>query len=579
MATGDHGATEAVMLEESVKAEAKQQGHANDDHSPPSQSLVHEKTNNVEADEKAPSITPDGEEPSDDDKRHLRKVGESLPVSAFLIAFVELCERFTYYGMGGLFQNYIQRPFDGSQGRGALGMGHQGATGLNLFFQLWAYVSPIIGAIIADQYLGKYVTIVVFCVVYIVGLFILLLTSLPVSLAHGAGLGGFITAAIVIGLGTGGIKSNIAPLIADQYKRRKMEVKTLPTGERIIIDPSVTIQRIYMIFYLCINCGSLALLATPYMERDVGYWSAYLLCLLVFFCGLAVLLLGKKYYIVRPPEGSVITNAFRAIWIMIKRRSLDAPKPSYQARLGNSQVMKWDDKFIDELKRALIACKVFCFYPVYWVVYSQFSNNFVSQAGDMRGHGIPNDLMQNFDPIAIIVFVPILDRLVYPLMRKMHIRFPPINRITLGFWVGSLAMAYAAIVQHLIYSSGPCYKDPLCPASEDSSGTAQGNHIHIAVQTPAYMLIGISEIFASVTGLEYAYTKAPPSMKSFVQSMYLLTNAFGSAIGMALVSVSVDPKILWMFVGLSCASFIAGCLFWLCFHHLNDAEDELNALS
>lgn len=95
----------------------------------------------------------------------------------------------------------------------------------------------------------------------------------------------------------------------------------------------------------------------------------------------------------------------------------------------------------------------------------------------MQAHGIPNDLMQNFDPIAIIVFVPILDRLVYPLMRKMHINFPPINRITLGFWVASLAMAYAAIVQHLIYAAGPCYEAPLCTASE-VGGTAQGNYVH-----------------------------------------------------------------------------------------------------
>jgi len=123
--------------------------------------------------------------------------------------------------------------------------------------------------------------------------------------------------------------------------------------------------------------------------------------------------------------------------------------------------------------------------------------------------------MQNFDPIAIIVFVPILDRLVYPLLRKAHINFPPINRITLGFWVASLAMMYAAILQHFIYSTGPCYEEPLCAASE-IDGVAQGNNIHIAIQAPAYMLIGISEIFASVTGLEYAYTKAPPTMKSFV---------------------------------------------------------------
>lgn len=102
----------------------------------------------------------------------------------------------------------------------------------------------------------------------------------------------------------------------------------------------------------------------------------------------------------------------------------------------------------------------------------------------MEGHGIPNDLMQNFDPIAIIVFVPILDRFVYPLMRKLKINFPPINRITLGFWVASLAMAYAAIVQHLIYSAGPCYEAPLCDASIDASGSAQGNKIHSKSKPP-----------------------------------------------------------------------------------------------
>jgi POT family proton-dependent oligopeptide transporter len=92
------------------------------------------------------------------------------------------------------------------------------------------------------------------------------------------------------------------------------------------------------------------------------------------------------------------------------------------------------------------------------------------------------------------------------------------------------------------------------------------------------MLIGISEIFASVTGLEYAYTKAPPSMKSFVQSMYLLTNAFGSALGEALTPVLYDPAIQWMFVGLAVSAFITGCIIWVLFHHLNETEDEMNAL-
>jgi POT family proton-dependent oligopeptide transporter len=220
---------------------------------------------------------------------------------------------------------------------------------------------------------------------------------------------------------------------------------------------------------------------------------------------------------------------------------------------------------------------VFAFYPIYWVVYGQFSSNFVTQAGQMNGHGIPNDLMQNFDPISIIVFIPILETCIYPVMRRMKIQFRPITRISLGFAVASLAMMYAAIVQHLIYSAGPCYGNPLCDASK-VDGTAYGNNVHIAIQTPAYVFIGLSEIFASVSGLEYAYTKAPPSMKSFVQSMYLLTNAFGSAIAEALTPAAFDPAIMWMFTGLACASFLCGIIFFMIFRHLNAQEDDMNAL-
>jgi len=227
-------------------------------------------------------------------------------------------------------------------------------------------VTPIFGAIVADQYLGRYKAIVTFACVYIVGLLILLLTSLPVALEHGAGMGGFVAAILVIGLGTGGIKSNVSPLIADQYTRKRMAVKTLNTGERVIIDPAVTIQRIYMVFYCCINLGSLSLLATPYMERDIGFWSAYLMCLCMFIVGLGCLLLGRKIYIVRPPQGSIITDAFRAMGMMIRYRSMDAPKPSYAQEFGITSQVKWDDQFIEELKRALQACKVFTFYPIYW---------------------------------------------------------------------------------------------------------------------------------------------------------------------------------------------------------------------
>ena len=457
--------------------------------------------------------TPEGEEPTSHEKSTLRHVGESLPFAVFLVAIIELCERFTYYGCQGIFQNYVQRPLDGSEGPGALGMGHQGATGLTTFYTFWCYVTPLLGGFIADQYLGKYKTILSFAGIYMLGLLILVCTAIPSSLRHGAGLGGYITSILLTGLGTGGIKANVAPLIAEQYTRRHMSIGITKKGERVVIDPYVTIQRIFLIFYWSINIGALSLLATPYMERDIGFWSAYLLCLCMFCVGVTVLIFGRKQYVDRPPSGSVVANSFKAVGLMIRHRKMDAAKPSWLAENRSSKTVPWSDKFVEELKRALIGCKVFLVYPIYWVCYGQFSNNFVTQAGQMTGHGIPNDLMQNFDPIAIIVFVPLIDRVIYPALRKAHIPFKPISRITFGFWICASAMAYAAIVQHLIYAAGPCYEQPLCDASLDADGVAQGNNVHIAIQTPAYMLIGISEIFASATGYEYAYTKAPPTMK------------------------------------------------------------------
>ncbi|KXH52059.1 POT family protein [Colletotrichum simmondsii] len=489
--------------------------------------------------------TPDGAEPNEFEKGSLRRVGENLPASAFLIAVVELTERFTYYGAQGLFQNYINNDPNGADGPKGLGMGHQAATGLNLFFQWFCYVTPILGAIIADQYLGKYKTILVFCAFYWVGLVILWTTSLPAAMANGAGIPGYIVAIIVIGLGTGGIKSNIAPLIADQYQRRVMAIKTESNGERVIIDPAITYQRIYMIFYWCINLGSLSLMATPFMEKYKGFWTAYLMCFCVFNIGIATLVLRRKTFVNRPPQGSVITDAFKALGMMIAARNMDAAKPSWRAEHGKEKPVPWNDHFVEELKRALRACKVFVFYPIFWVCYGQFSTNFVTQAGQMEGHGMPNDFMQNFDPISILIFTPILEKLVYPLLRKAGIELKPIMRITIGFWLGAICLAYAAIVQHLIYSAGPCYEAPgECPEGM-SGGSSLPNHVHIA---------------------------------SFVQSIYLFTNAFGSAISEALVSVAVDPKFLWMYTGVACSSAVVGCIFYFTFRHYDAEEDKMYEL-
>jgi len=312
----------------------------------------------------------------------------------------------------------------------------------------WSYLTPILGAIVADQYLGRYNTIIVFATIYAIGQLILVTTSIPQdSMAgHTAGL---IIAMVIIGLGTGGIKANVSALIVEQYTNTKRYIKTLKNGERVIVDPTITIQRMYTWFYWAINIGGLSSLATTQLELRVGFWAAYLLPFCVFFLAIIVLILGKRKYVTRPPRGSVVLYAFKVLWIGLRNKfNLEAAKPSYQENQGRNRFKThWDDIFVDEIRRALVACRIFIFYPVYWNCYGQITSNLISQAAQMTTNGVPNDFLQNIDPITLIVFIPIMDQVVYPTLRKLGIHFRPISRITLGFLFGAAAMAYSAGIQ------------------------------------------------------------------------------------------------------------------------------------
>ena len=131
-------------------------------------------------------------------------------------------------------------------------------------------------------------------------------------------------------------------------------------------------------------------------------------------------------------------------------------------------------------------------------------------------------------------------------------------------------MAWTAFVQHLIYSTGPNYA-----FGNDPCATCQKhNNITVAWQVPSYFLIAISEIFAAITGLEYAYTHAPASMKSIIMSLYLLTSAVGSALNFALIPVTVNPKLLWMYGSLSIVAAVTGIIFFMVFRKENEIEDN-----
>lgn len=80
-----------------------------------------------------------------------------------------------------------------------MGRGQSTATALQNFFTFFCYFTPMLGAIVADQYIGRYWTIIVFSTVYMIGWLILTCTSIPSALEHGAGFPGYVVALVVIG--------------------------------------------------------------------------------------------------------------------------------------------------------------------------------------------------------------------------------------------------------------------------------------------------------------------------------------------------------------------------------------------
>jgi POT family proton-dependent oligopeptide transporter len=202
------------------------------------------------------------------------------------------------------------------------------------------------------------------------------------------------------------------------------------------------------------------------------------------------------------------------------------------------------------------------------------TNNLTSQAATMELHGAPNDLIQNLNPVSIVICIPILDFLIYPALRRYKINFSPLKRIFTGFMLASLAMVASCVIQSYIYRLGPC-GDNANACLEESNQHAP---INVWVQTVPYMLIGLSEIFANVTSLEYAFTKAPTNMRSLVMSINLFMNAFSSAIAQALVALAEDPLLVWNYGVVAVLAFVGGVCFWLTHGKEDKDEDRMNML-
>lgn len=194
----------------------------------------------------------------------------------------------------------------------------------------------------------------------------------------------------------------------------------------------------------------------------------------------------------------------------------------------------------------------------------------------MQLGAIPNDAIQALNPIACVLLGPVIQNYLYPGLLKHKIPFGPIARMTTAFATMASAMAITAGVQKWIYSTGPCYERPLeCPAS---GGGKIPNQITVWAQTPIYFTLAFAEIFGFATLSEYSYSKAPKDMRSLVQALRQVTAGVGSAFGMALSPVGVNPKILYMYISLAVVMAISVPVFWGFFAKYDKMDKELDDL-
>ncbi|CAG8628970.1 4407_t:CDS:2, partial [Diversispora eburnea] len=497
-------------------------------------------------------------QPTSKEWKSLRKVSDKIPIAVWFVVVCELCERFTYYGVSGPFQNYVQFPerteVDGQAG--AIGAGQQVATSLSYFFQFFCYITPIFGAILADKYFGRYKTILIFSLIYVLGLIILTVTAIPPAIKAHYSLPGLIVAMVIIGLGTGGIKPNVSPLSADQYTKTQAFIKILKSGERVIVDPQITLQSIFHYFYLAINVGSLSVILTTNFEKYFSYWLTYLIPLIMFMIAIFVLIFGRHKYVKKPPEGSAIFDFSYVIWIaFINGRDLENAKPSNMSKEElQKRNITWNDEFVDQSRDGLRAIKAFAFFPFYWVAYNQMYNNLVSQAATMDVGSIPNDIMYNIDTITVIILTPFANSILYPVLQRFGINLGFLIKFLWGFIFVSAAMFYSAYVQQIIYNASP-------------------GLISVWVQTPAFVLIGLSEVLLGITALNYSYYMAPDPLKSTITAVYLTAIGFGNLIGLAIVPIAKDPYLVHMYLALGIISIIAGfSLYWF----FGDIDDKMN---
>ncbi|KAM7177962.1 solute carrier family 15 member 1 isoform 1-T1 [Macrochelys suwanniensis] len=377
-----------------------------------------------------------------------RKHGPScfgFPLSIFFIVINEFCERFSYYGMRAVLVLYFKF---------FLHWDDNLSTAIYHTFVALCYLTPILGAIIADSWLGKFKTIISLSIVYTIGQAVMAVSSIndltdynrdgtPDNIPLHIGLS--ISGLILIAFGTGGIKPCVSAFGGDQFEEEQEKQRS----------------RFFSLFYLSVNAGSLlSTIITPILRgeecgihtKQQCYPLAFGVPAALMAVSLMVFILGSKMYKKAHPQGNIMLQVSKCIGFAVKNRFQHRSKQfSKREHWLDWASEKYDKRLITQTKMVLRVLFLYIPLPMFWALFDQQGSRWTLQATTMDGNfgaiQIQPDQMQTVNPILIVVMVPIVDTVVYPLIKKCHINFTPLRKITVGMFLASLAFVAAALVQ------------------------------------------------------------------------------------------------------------------------------------
>uniref|UniRef100_A0A8C5FVZ5 Solute carrier family 15 member 1-like n=1 Tax=Gadus morhua TaxID=8049 RepID=A0A8C5FVZ5_GADMO len=444
------------------------------------------------------------------------------PLSIFFIVVNEFCERFSYYGMKAVLVLYF---------RYFLRWDDDLAITIYHTFVALCYLTPILGAIVADSWLGKFKTIVYLSIVYTLGQVVMAISAIhditdankdgtPDNMTFHVALS--MVGLILIALGTGGIKPCVAAFGGDQFNEHQEKQRS----------------TFFSIFYLSINAGSLlSTIITPILRaQECGIYSQQKCYPLAFgvpaalmVVALIVFIVGSRMYTKVAPKGNIMLEVCKCIWYAVKNRfrnrSSSIPKREHWMDWADE---KYEKLLIAQIKMVLKVLFLYIPLPMFWTLFDQQGSRWTLQATTMDGDFgllvIQPDQMQTVNPILILGFVPIVDSVIYPLIAKCGLNF-----------------TYVAEFQNrpngdIAVTNGHTECGGLRP--EEDIGP---NVVHMAWQIPQYFLMTMGEVVFSVTGLEFSYSQAPSNMKSVLQAGWLFTVAVGNIIVLIVAEVAQLP--------------------------------------